>query len=367
MSIAEIVAVFGIGDDARRRRDAAEQRQVDRVAGDRRFDLRDIDTSRRASSARRCAPCTSSMMSAIGKPSVRGAARRRRHVGDVRVRRAVHRAERGGAALDAAVHLAFDTEAREACCRDRSDSRRRRSSRRWCRSSAPRRRARNRVERLWITNLRGSLNSNVPLPSNVAPIACGSTSAMRSAACESRPLHSALAVLIDALPHGTLNAARIDPPDCGLITRSCPENASNVTFTGPATVRGRARGRHRACCCARPGRCAKSRAGPVIDPFDRRHAGDRHGRRRHPLDRLVEIDAALEREIERRRIEHALDVAAQERFDLRRRQARLLERRRSIRRTSSPSRTAPSSWCDRAGGTRGCREPRSCPSRRARC
>ena len=60
-------------------------------------------------------------------------------------------------------------------------------------------------------------------------------------------------------------------------------------------------------------------------PFDGRHAGDRNRRRRHPLDRLVEIDAPLQHEIERRRIEHAVDVAAQERFDLRRREAGLLE------------------------------------------
>ncbi len=116
-----------------------------------------------------------------------------------------------------------------------------------------------------MTSFRGSPNSNVPLPSNVAPIASGSTSAMRSAACESRPVHSALAVLIDALPHGTLKAVRIEPPDCGLITRSCPEKEPNVTFTGPLT--SRARSRPTPIVLLRTTRSVeKSPAGPVIDP-----------------------------------------------------------------------------------------------------
>ena len=143
------------------------------------------------------------------------------------------------------------TGTRETCCRDRSDSRRRRSSRRWCRSSAPRRRARSRVERLVITNLRGSLNSNVPWPSNARAdrLRIDIGHAQRGLRVEAASIPRSRCS-IDALPHGTLNAARIDPPDCGVITRSCPENASKRDLHRPGEVRDRARGRRRSCCCA---------------------------------------------------------------------------------------------------------------------
>ena len=102
-------------------------------------------------------------------------------------------------------------------------------------------------------------------------------------------VHSALAVLIDALPHGTVNVARIDPPDCGVITRSWPENAANVTCTGPSSVRSRSRPTSSVLLCT-PRSVDEVARRSGDRSVDRRHAGHRHGRRRHPLDRLVEID-----------------------------------------------------------------------------
>ena len=88
---------------------------------------------------------------------------------------------------------------------------------------------------------------------------------MRSAAWESTPLHSALAVLTAAFPHGTLNAARTVPPDCGLILKSLPENASNVTLMGPLTARSRSRPTSMVLLCTIRS-VEKLRTGPVIVP-----------------------------------------------------------------------------------------------------
>ncbi len=79
------------------------------------------------------------------------------------------------------------------------------------------------------------------------------------------PVQSASAVLIDALPHGTVNLVRIDPPDCGEITRSCPEKDSNVTRIGPARPSSRSRPTSRVLLCTARS-SAKLRAGPVSLP-----------------------------------------------------------------------------------------------------
>ena len=59
------------------------------------------------------APCTSNMIVGDREAERRGAARGFRDVGDARVRRAVHRAQHGRAAIDAAVHPPFESETRE--------------------------------------------------------------------------------------------------------------------------------------------------------------------------------------------------------------------------------------------------------------
>ena len=73
-----------------------------------RYPLRDSDTSRPASSAHPSAPCTSCMIAATGKPSVSTLFAVCRHVADPRVRRTAHGAERRRAAIDAALHPAFE-------------------------------------------------------------------------------------------------------------------------------------------------------------------------------------------------------------------------------------------------------------------
>ncbi len=101
-------------------------------------------------------------MSAIEKPSVRAVRGGLANVADERVGRAVHRAEQGGAALDAAVHLALEYEPgkRVAVIEavvvaddrgvDGAGHRHDAAARAY------------RVERFEITKRRGSLNSNVP-------------------------------------------------------------------------------------------------------------------------------------------------------------------------------------------------------------
>jgi hypothetical protein len=94
----EIVAVFGIRDDARRGADAAEQRQIDGVAADvvsiSGYVIRTAERHRRVDRA-----MTSQHDLGDREPSVRALSAACRDVADPRVRRAVHRAERAAPRL----------------------------------------------------------------------------------------------------------------------------------------------------------------------------------------------------------------------------------------------------------------------------
>ena len=182
------VGAPGVGDDVGGGADAAEQRHVDRVAGDLRVDLAAGGTSRRASWARRGRRARRRRSRAPESPASPGCAPPRRRRSRARAPGPVMVDSSADAAIDAARHAALEIERRASGGRDRSGSRRRRSSRGWCRSSARGSRLVRPVARLVISKRRGSPNSNVPLPSKPAAIACGLTLAMSSAVCASSAL-----------------------------------------------------------------------------------------------------------------------------------------------------------------------------------